>query len=270
MATLADRRVLADYAVAPRTVDLRVKLNIRDDASRNAALLRKVTPLETPALIVDRLVEGEAYLGQSQWYREANTGAFFWGGGVEMRVSPPPLPPSAIDVPMRDGRIVPLPIPDVASLYSDFAFEELPGGFVRITTPGWEANNLQPFTHRVLADIPCPNLRVHRMAVASFAAVFDAIEQANLRHLILECAGTFVARHKGSDPKRELSPHSWGIAIDLNTRANPYKAEPALPGSIGSVHELVPFFAAQGFAWGGHFTMPYRDGMHFELARRSF
>jgi hypothetical protein len=30
--------------------------------------------------------------------------------------------------------------------------------------------------------------------------------------------------------------------------------------------EIVPIFAAAGFAWGGHFSTP--DGIHFELARQ--
>jgi hypothetical protein len=40
-------------------------------------------------------------------------------------------------------------------------------------------------------------------------------------------------------------------------------------GATGSVRELVPFFEAEGFAWGGYFDPArFRDGMHFELARR--
>lgn len=40
-----------------------------------------------------------------------------------------------------------------------------------------------------------------------------------------------------------------------------------MPGPIGCVRELVPLFAAEGFAWGRHFSGKYRDGMHLELAR---
>lgn len=79
--------------------------------------------------------------------------------------------------------------------------------------------------------------------------------------------GLWVPRHKGWNPARGLSSHSWAIAIDLNAPWNGYGATPAPLGAHGSVRELVPFFAAEGFAWGGDFSPPYVDGMHFELAR---
>ena len=60
----------------------------------------------------------------------------------------------------------------------------------------------------------------------------------------------------------------WGVAIDLNARWNGAGHPPASPGQQGDLTPLVPLFAAQGFAWGGHFSSNV-DGMHFELARRN-
>jgi hypothetical protein len=108
---------------------------------------------------------------------------------------------------------------------------------------------------------------VHRTAEKHFAAVFAEIEALGLTGVIRTCAGTFVPRHKGWDPSRGLSSHSWGIAIDVNVAWNGYGKTPAAPGTTGSVHEIVPVFERHGFAWGGYFSPPYEDGMHFELAR---
>lgn len=57
------------------------------------------------------------------------------------------------------------------------------------------------------------------------------------------------------------SVHSWGMAIDLNARDNPYGAEPVLSP------EFVSCFTEAGFTWGGTWRTP--DGMHFQIPRVS-
>lgn len=64
-------------------------------------------------------------------------------------------------------------------------------------------------------------------------------------------------RKGGSKP----SVHSWGLAIDLNARENPYGAEPVLSP------EFVSCFTEAGFTWGGTWRTP--DGMHFQIPRVS-
>jgi hypothetical protein len=110
-------------------------------------------------------------------------------------------------------------------------------------------------------------LTLNKKAAASFTRVFKAIDEAGMTVRILTCDGTWVPRHKGWDRNRGISSHSWGVTIDINARWNPYQTEAAAAGTHGSVRELVPYFAAEGFAWGGYFSPPYTDGMHFELAR---
>jgi hypothetical protein len=57
-------------------------------------------------------------------------------------------------------------------------------------------------------------------------------------------------------PTASISHHSWGAAVDINSLSNPYGAQPHQPPSLLSVME------ANGFTWGGRWTVP--DGMHFE------
>jgi D-alanyl-D-alanine carboxypeptidase len=56
-----------------------------------------------------------------------------------------------------------------------------------------------------------------------------------------------------------ISAHAWGIAIDINAATNPYLREPHMNP------EVVQAFTDSGFTWGGTFTNPGPDGMHFSL-----
>ena len=65
-----------------------------------------------------------------------------------------------------------------------------------------------------------------------------------------------IRRMKGGS---KWSVHSWGLAIDLNARDNPYGAEPVLSP------EFVSCFTEAGFTWGGTWRTP--DGMHFQIPK---
>lgn len=104
----------------------------------------------------------------------------------------------------------------------------------------------------------------HRLAAQALQEAFAEVERKGLSEQILLWGGSYVPRHKNWDPRRELSAHSWGIALDLNVSWNGYGQAPAPVGAVGSVRELAPILEAHGFAWGGHFGTP--DGMHFEYA----
>ncbi len=54
---------------------------------------------------------------------------------------------------------------------------------------------------------------------------------------------------------RNLSRHSWAIAIDVNPTTNAYRTVPTLDRCA------VEIFRSNGFAWGGTIMVP--DGMHF-------
>lgn len=249
----------------PRDVVVSVRLNQREGPARDRALRRRLQPAQV--LKVDAQVLGEDFLGEAHWFREATTGLYFWAGGARL-VEVAPQTGGDMRVHRRaDGSIRPLGNAELERVFGRFDFAERGNGAIRITTPGWAENHLRSFAHRVLGDADIGALTVHAKAHAAFEGAFERIAGAGLGDRVRTCAGTFVARHKGWDPRRDLSSHSWGVAIDLNVAWNAYGVEPALQGMPGCVRELVPHFAAEGFAWGGHFSGRDRDGMHFELAR---
>ncbi|MCA9351435.1 M15 family metallopeptidase [Patescibacteria group bacterium] len=75
------------------------------------------------------------------------------------------------------------------------------------------------------------------------------------------------------DPTR-LSLHSYGLAIDINPKTNPYingdrvlsegaTYDPAAEGALYLGHPVVEFFTSRGFVWGDAWDKPYRDIQHF-------
>ena len=145
---------------------------------------------------------------------------------------------------------------------------EKPDGAVKVN-PQFEAAQI------VLADLPMlrgikgfpvsGKVKCHRLIKGPLEQAFAAIETAGLLDLVRAWDGLWVTRHINHDATRDLSAHSWGIAFDINARWNGFDRTPAAAGTVGSVRELVPFFEAKGFYWGGRFSKP--DGMHFQFGK---
>ena len=251
----------------PRRLRVTVNLNIRAQPSRSSIRVSRAAP--NAQLQAEALVAGERFLDQDLWFRLAGGREFVWAGGVSPVDAIAPLPPAAgiMEVTTRnDGTIKPLTVPEIQRVFG--AFRHAPAskrGFINIE-PDWQRTNIASLPTPLLENLGFATIGVHVRAAALFHAVFAEIARQGLGDQLLSCGGTFVPRHISRDPSKPLSSHSWGIAIDLNAEWNGYGARPAFSGLLGSVRELVPIFAAHGFAWGGHFSTP--DGMHFELARR--
>lgn len=156
-------------------------------------------------------------------------------------------------------------------LFGTFSYREgTPRGAVVIDA-AWRRANIVSVTIPQLTRIERPlksgTVACHRLIAAQLQRCWELIEQLGHLPRVLTYDGLFVPRHMGWDPKRPLSNHTWGTAWDINAAWNGYGRTPAKRGSKGSVWELVGIAQACGFAWGGHWTGSYADGMHFEAFR---
>lgn len=248
------------------------KLNLRRGPSVAYERIGRLEPGQT--LLVDRVIDGEPYLGRGTWFGVADRDHCFWSGGAQLdeddvAAPPPPTGFAPPDVKRRANQtIAPLSALELAQVYG--VFDTTPGrqrGAVVIPA-AWVSANLEEFSHDVLKAIGVRSTTLHKRAAPYFKAVFDEIARQDLDGLIQTFDGGWVPRHISWNPAKPLSSHTWGVAIDINARWNGLNQQPALPGQPGHLAPLVPIFAASGFAWGGHFGSPL-DGMHFELARRN-
>ena len=250
------------------TVQANTSLNIRQGSPfRTAPLAGKAAP--QTELNVLGLGKGEMVSGNDVWYAGAQD-TYFWSGGCASFVENPPNGPVAI-APLAvrrrtDGTILPLSDQDLPNVFGRFTYTEGQKGNINVDQT-WIQQNIVAFQTPLLADLGFPSIDLNRKAVLPFQQAFAAIQAAGLGSKLLSCDGTFVTRHKGHDPTRGLSSHSWGVSMDINAKWNAYGQIPAPLGAIGSTREFVSIFEALGFAWGGYFSHPYEDGMHFELAR---
>ncbi|MFB3882892.1 MAG: M15 family metallopeptidase [Armatimonadota bacterium] len=126
----------------------------------------------------------------------------------------------------------------------------------------WDRRNIisfaPPFELRDGRGRPLLIVQCHRLVAPALTRVLEDLKQRNLCHLINTFDGCFAPRHMGWDPRRGLSRHSWGIAVDVNARLFPYGSE------AHQSPRLIEAFARQGFTWGGEWRTP--DPMHFEIA----
>jgi len=147
---------------------------------------------------------------------------------------------------------VPEGLPEIEEVFGHFRFVEKPGALVQPDT-AWVDESII----RVKLPIPGQTVECHRKIEPPLLNAIREIIQDNLAHEIKTCEGCYWPRHKMHDPSRELSLHSWGIAIDFNASTN-------MPGIKGDMHpRVIEVFAKHGFYWGGHFG----DPMHFQYAQ---
>lgn len=92
-------------------------------------------------------------------------------------------------------------------------------------------------------------------------------KQPKYREYIFPSGGTFLWRNIAGTGR--LSPHSWGIAIDLNPRYGAYWRGNKNAGAEAIEklrdrypQEIVGLFEKHGFIWGGKWS--HYDLMHFE------
>jgi hypothetical protein len=134
-------------------------------------------------------------------------------------------------------------------------FRILSNGFID-PDDSWVAANITTASVPILGSVSC-----HRILIPQLGAALGEIQEAGLASEIRpgDYAGCYVPRFIDRDPRRGLSMHAFGLAVDLNTSTNQL-------GTRGDMHpDVVAIFVKWGFRWGGYWSRP--DPMHFELSR---
>jgi hypothetical protein len=146
------------------------------------------------------------------------------------------------------GRVLPAAL--LKARFGEFALAE--GSLPEIAVdPAWTRRWIAAESVPILGRVSC-----HRRMIPALRRALAELERRGLSRLVdpADYAGCFAP---GTIPASgSLSQHSWGVAIDLNARANPYGARSRQDP------RLVRILARHGFAWGGRWPTP--DAMHFE------
>jgi hypothetical protein len=128
--------------------------------------------------------------------------------------------------------------------------------------PTWMATNLTDGRVLLNATIPI-RARCHVEILDDLKAALAEVAAAGLAGAIeVANANTYGGCYGGARFSRMsgqigfLSRHSYGMALDTNTRSNCQGCVPKMDCDV------VRIFRRHGFAWGGNFRRP--DGMHFE------
>ena len=142
----------------------------------------------------------------------------------------------------------------VADALGSFRYRYFEDGTVE-PDPTWVGANIRSETVPILGDVTC-----HEVMLPQLSAALQEVEDSGLASRIdaADFGGCYAPRFIGNDPRKGLSLHTWGIAVDLNVIDNQR-------GTVGEIDPgVVAIFRKWGFAWGGDWQ--YTDPMHFELA----
>ena len=88
------------------------------------------------------------------------------------------------------------------------------------------------------------------------AALGEIYDDKNLWGAIGDFGGCYNWRTQRKS--KNLSRHSWGIAIDIDVNDNPMNTKGIMP------QKTIDIFKSYGFLWGGNFRTR-KDPMHFEF-----
>ena len=151
---------------------------------------------------------------------------------------------------LRHGDAV-LPQALIKETFGEFMIRPLNGGGAQFDSE-WAENTIETATYPLIGPARC-----HSAVVSALQGALGELERNNLGFLIETFDGCFNPRFIAGS--QSLSRHAWGVAIDLNYRANP-------TGQV-TVQDprLVEAMEKWGFGWGGDWLIP--DAAHFEWLR---
>lgn len=142
---------------------------------------------------------------------------------------------------------------DARYAFEPYGYIDNGDGTIQIDS-GWVRRNIVRARVPIFGEVMC-----HRLLIGQLRGALQEIADRGLAHLIntRDYGGCWSPRHIDFNPRKPLSMHSWGLAIDINVSTNRLGAAPTMDPRI------VQVFDRWGFVWGGRWRRP--DGMHFEL-----
>jgi len=146
----------------------------------------------------------------------------------------------------------------LSRFYGSFKFAELSGGNVRILGD-WVQDNIVTVSVKVRGPRRVLRIQLHRKVAPMFEDLMDYIYESFPGYEIKQLGG-FCARHKMHDPRRGLSIHSWGGAVDINWKTNPVSRKLITDFPDG----FAETFEGAGWNWGGRWRGT-KDTMHFQF-----
>ena len=139
-------------------------------------------------------------------------------------------------------------------VYGSFDFAKDPDPKKRgITIAGsWVAKNIVRVALHTGVSV-----RMHRLVADEFASIFqDACAAAGQTPKSVQ---TFVPRY--TNGRKNLSLHSWGIAVDFDPMKNPCGGHNSWMRTAAG-QKFVQVFEEHGWTWGGRWS--FKDDMHFQ------
>jgi hypothetical protein len=161
--------------------------------------------------------------------------------------------------------------------------------FIQVYANGMKPNacfaNVQAHmeANKVSVTLLGKSIQVHKLALPAFEAVAKTLDQykvskdtykfpsktykiKNVGAYIFRCNVNASTSGKTDtcSPGCKLSPHAFGIGVDINTEENCNGCKQYdMPKEISDTFEMY------GFRWGGHYPLigSYIDPMHFEYMR---
>lgn len=148
------------------------------------------------------------------------------------------------------------PIPEgrsrIDDVYGAFDFTKHQHGRGITIAGSWVAANIVRVTLHTGQTV-----RMHKLVADEFARVFE--EACAAAGEAPKSVQTFVPRF--TNGLKNLSLHSWGIAVDFDPRRNPVGGKGSwLRTAAGQ--RFVDVFEKHGWTWGGRWS--FKDDMHFQ------
>ena len=162
--------------------------------------------------------------------------------------------------------------PTYGDLWREFGFFDLPG-WSQLNIVKCDLSEVEEFyTHVYVGHLGKAHSAFdhgnwfgficHRLVVNRFREAFVKIAQSGMSEKIITFDGCYNVR-KMRENQQLWSTHSWGIAIDLNARWNPFGGISHGKGRIDN--DIVKIFKDGGFYWGGNQLV--RNTTHFQFCR---